>query len=56
MKINIAEIIESGQASLGIELGSTRIKAVLIAPDTSVLASGDYTCNLYTSTITRDAH
>lgn len=43
MTINIAEIIESGQASLGIELGSTRIKAVLIAPDTSVLASGDYT-------------
>lgn len=43
MSLNIAEIIENGQASLGIELGSTRIKAVLIAPDTSVLASGDYT-------------
>lgn len=39
----IAEIIENGQASLGIELGSTRIKAVLIAPDTTVLASGDHT-------------
>ena len=43
MCLNIAEIIENGQATLGIELGSTRIKAVLIAPDTSVLASGDYT-------------
>lgn len=43
MSLNIAGIIESGQASVGIELGSTRIKAVLIAPDTSVLASGDYT-------------
>lgn len=37
------EIIESGCASLGIELGSTRIKAVLIAPDTTVLAAGDHT-------------
>ena len=37
------EIIESGYASLGIELGSTRIKAVLIAPDTTVLAAGDHT-------------
>ena len=43
MSLNVAEIIESGKATLGIELGSTRIKAVLIAPDTSVLASGDYT-------------
>ncbi len=33
-------IIEDGEAVLGIELGSTRIKAVLIAPDASVLASG----------------
>lgn len=37
------QIIESGLASLGIELGSTRIKAVLISPDTTVLASGDHT-------------
>lgn len=43
MEMNIAEIIESGKATLGIELGSTRIKAVLVAPDTSVLAAGDYT-------------
>ena len=30
------EIITSGQAVLGIELGSTRIKAVLIGPDHAV--------------------
>ena len=27
---NVKEVIESGRAVLGIELGSTRIKAVLI--------------------------
>lgn len=37
-----AELVRSGQAILGIELGSTRIKASLIAPDTSPLASGSY--------------
>ncbi|MDD4850777.1 MAG: FGGY-family carbohydrate kinase [Gemmiger sp.] len=31
------------QTALGIELGSTRIKAVLIGPDHTSLASGDYT-------------
>jgi sugar (pentulose or hexulose) kinase len=35
-----AEQIRSGGAILGIELGSTRIKASLIAPDTTPLASG----------------
>ena len=34
------EIIESGNAVLGIELGSTRIKAVLIGADGAPLASG----------------
>ena len=34
--------IEEGKAVLGIELGSTRIKAVLIGPDYEVLASGGY--------------
>jgi sugar (pentulose or hexulose) kinase len=34
------ELIRSGGAVLGIELGSTRIKASLIAPDTTPLASG----------------
>ena len=37
-----AELIRSGGAILGIELGSTRIKASLIAPDTTPLASGSY--------------
>ena len=37
-----AELIRSGAAILGIELGSTRIKASLIAPDTTPLASGSY--------------
>ena len=36
------EIIQSGQAILGIEFGSTRIKASLIAPDTTPLASGSH--------------
>jgi len=35
-----AELIRSGRAILGIEFGSTRIKASLIAPDTTPLASG----------------
>lgn len=34
--------IEAGQTALGIELGSTRIKAVLIGPDHSRLASGGH--------------
>ena len=37
-----ASIIESGQAVMGMELGSTRIKAVLIGPDNSPLASGGH--------------
>ena len=37
-----AEAIQSGRAILGIELGSTRIKASLIAPDTTPLASGSH--------------
>ncbi len=35
-----ADLIRRGDAILGIEMGSTRIKSVLIAPDSSVLASG----------------
>jgi sugar (pentulose or hexulose) kinase len=35
-------VIEAGRAILGIELGSTRIKASLIAPDTTPLASGSF--------------
>lgn len=40
---NAAKLIESGGAVLGIEFGSTRIKASLIAPDTTPLASGAHT-------------
>jgi sugar (pentulose or hexulose) kinase len=35
-----ADIIRSGRATVGIEFGSTRIKAVLIAPDATPLAAG----------------
>lgn len=37
-----ASVLRAGQASLGIELGSTRIKAVLIGPDHAVLATGSH--------------
>lgn len=40
---NAAKLITSGGAVLGIEFGSTRIKASLIAPDTTPLASGAHT-------------
>jgi sugar (pentulose or hexulose) kinase len=36
------EIMKAGKAILGIEFGSTRIKASLIAPDSQPLASGAY--------------
>lgn len=38
----IIEKIESANTALGIELGSTRIKAVLVTDDYQVIASGDY--------------
>ena len=34
--------IEDGKTTLGIEFGSTRIKAVLIAEDHAPIASGSY--------------
>jgi sugar (pentulose or hexulose) kinase len=40
---NRVELIAAGGAILGIEFGSTRIKAALIAPDTTPLASGSHT-------------
>ena len=39
-KEEYAKIVADGHTYLGIELGSTRIKAVLIGPDHEVLASG----------------
>ncbi|MBN2715954.1 MAG: ATPase [Deltaproteobacteria bacterium] len=41
-QVNAKELIQSGAAFLGIEFGSTRIKAALIAPDTTPLASGSH--------------
>lgn len=38
----IKEMIAGGRTALGIELGSTRIKAVLIGEDSSPIASGSY--------------
>ena len=36
------QVIEAGRAALGIEFGSTRIKAVLIGPDRAPMAQGDH--------------
>lgn len=41
-KAQIKEYIEKNSTYLGIELGSTRIKAVLIAPNHETIASSDY--------------
>ncbi|PKU92538.1 ATPase [Bifidobacterium pseudolongum subsp. globosum] len=38
----VAEKISSGRTSLGIEFGSTRIKAVLIDDERNTIATGDY--------------
>ncbi len=38
----LREAIEQGNTALGMELGSTRIKAVLIGPDCSPIASGAF--------------
>lgn len=40
--MDIKEQIAQGRCCLGIELGSTRIKAVLIGPDHAPVASGDH--------------
>ena len=40
--MEVKEWIRTGNACLGIELGSTRIKAVLIGPDHMPIASGDF--------------
>ena len=36
------QLLQSGETSLGLEFGSTRIKAVLISHDGTVLASGGH--------------
>ncbi len=42
MAMDRKEMIINGRTALGIELGSTRIKAVLIGEDHSPIASGSY--------------
>ncbi|AZS38071.1 Ribulokinase [Microbacterium lemovicicum] len=42
MSVDAATVIADGRAVLGIELGSTRIKACLIGPDAAVLATGSH--------------
>ncbi|GIF09749.1 xylulokinase [Actinoplanes siamensis] len=39
-RAGVREAIEQGRTALGIELGSTRIKAVLIGPDHAAIATG----------------
>ncbi len=41
--MDIKSIIESGKTAVGIELGSTRIKTVLVAEDSTPIASGSHT-------------
>ena len=38
----VKSVIEAGRAVLGIEFGSTRIKAVLVGGDNAPIASGSY--------------
>ena len=40
--MTMIEAIAAGKTALGIELGSTRIKAVLIGEDHTVLANGSF--------------
>lgn len=40
--MDIKDAVRTGKTYLGIELGSTRIKAVLIGPDYAPIASGDH--------------
>ena len=43
MKSDPKSTIEAGEAILGIEFGSTRIKAVLIDPENKPIAQGSHT-------------
>ena len=42
MAMEVKEMITGGRTALGIEFGSTRIKAVLVGEDNSPIASGSY--------------
>lgn len=39
---NVKNLIDAGKTAIGIELGSTRIKTVLIGPEHEILASGSH--------------
>ena len=41
--MDIKSVIEAGKTAIGIELGSTRIKTVLVAEDSTPIASGSHT-------------
>ena len=41
-KNTVVQAIESGKTALGIEFGSTRIKAVLVGEDNAPVASGSH--------------
>ena len=41
-KETVREAIENGKTALGIEFGSTRIKAVLVGEDNTPIASGSH--------------
>jgi activator of 2-hydroxyglutaryl-CoA dehydratase len=43
MKLDANSTIEAGKAILGIELGSTRIKAVLMTRENKPIAQGKHT-------------
>ena len=45
-KTDVRNIIERGDTAVGIELGSTRIKAVLVGPDHQPLASVSHDCEI----------
>ena len=49
--MDIVKQIESGRTSIGIEFGSTRIKAVMIGEDYSPIASGTHDCKAPTKTL-----
>ena len=50
MKLDAKSTIETGKAILGIELGSTRIKAVLIDQENKPIAQGSHTGKINWST------
>ena len=41
---NVKALIEAGKAVVGIELGSTRLKAVMIDENHQPLSTGSYDC------------